>query len=418
MKKIFLLILNSLIITCAFGQGSQIRYAPVASPHLTGTPLAPTPSTADNSTKIATTAYAQNLLTANAIFFESGLFGGSGTSGSPFTLISKANTWSGINIFQNNGLGTGNADELTVSNRTVSLSSGATTQNSPYFRIGGTGYGSTLPGSQNVDFLYDVVPISAAVPSGALNLYSQINGGTAQLVESWSTAGGTQYFNTVTNFFNFIGATSTDGFTLNNNAASSSGNTLQKSTRIRYAGSVWNSTATAAANYFGFTTEASGVTGLIPTGEYDTYGYVGVSSTPTFVKLTALDAASGNLTLVTGNLITKGTAVAINSTATATAAQIAGGMITSTSASATTITLPTASALATQLGITGLGHFEFSVYNTGGANTVTIATGSGMTQLSILTGENTLTVASGATGLGRFALDFSSTSSCTIARIQ
>ena len=41
-------------------------YAPLASPSLTGTPTAPTPSTSDNSTKLATTAYvkAQGYLTA------------------------------------------------------------------------------------------------------------------------------------------------------------------------------------------------------------------------------------------------------------------------------------------------------------------------------------------------------------------
>jgi hypothetical protein len=43
--------------------------APLASPALTGTPTAPTPSTADNSTKLATTAYvqAQGYLTTNAV---------------------------------------------------------------------------------------------------------------------------------------------------------------------------------------------------------------------------------------------------------------------------------------------------------------------------------------------------------------
>lgn len=37
-----------------------VAYAPLASPTLTGTPAAPTPSAADNSTKIATTAYADD----------------------------------------------------------------------------------------------------------------------------------------------------------------------------------------------------------------------------------------------------------------------------------------------------------------------------------------------------------------------
>lgn len=40
--------------------------APLASPSFTGTPLAPTPTTADNTTKIATTAYVKSNLTAYA----------------------------------------------------------------------------------------------------------------------------------------------------------------------------------------------------------------------------------------------------------------------------------------------------------------------------------------------------------------
>jgi hypothetical protein len=41
-------------------------YAPLASPILTGTPQAPTPSAADNTTKIATTAFVQGLLSGLA----------------------------------------------------------------------------------------------------------------------------------------------------------------------------------------------------------------------------------------------------------------------------------------------------------------------------------------------------------------
>ena len=37
-------------------------YAPLASPEFTGTPTAPTPSTDDDSTKLATTAYVKNVV--------------------------------------------------------------------------------------------------------------------------------------------------------------------------------------------------------------------------------------------------------------------------------------------------------------------------------------------------------------------
>lgn len=135
MKKIFLLILSSLIITCAFGQGSQIRYAPVASPHLTGTPLAPTPSTADNSTKLATTAYVQANFTANSIFFGTGTFLGSGTSGSPFTsgFLSNNNVLTGLSIYKDSTASTAITSLLALDNRFIS--SATTDLFSPGFRF-------------------------------------------------------------------------------------------------------------------------------------------------------------------------------------------------------------------------------------------------------------------------------------------
>lgn len=44
-------------------------YAPLASPSLTGTPTAPTASSGDKSTKIATTAYVQNELASEIMYF-------------------------------------------------------------------------------------------------------------------------------------------------------------------------------------------------------------------------------------------------------------------------------------------------------------------------------------------------------------
>lgn len=45
-------------------------YAPIASPTFTGTPSAPTPSPADNSTKLATTAYVDNALSGAGVTFN------------------------------------------------------------------------------------------------------------------------------------------------------------------------------------------------------------------------------------------------------------------------------------------------------------------------------------------------------------
>lgn len=111
-------------------------------------------------------------------------------------------------------------------------------------------------------------------------------------------------------------------------------------------------------------------------------------------------------------LLVDHTPVAINATATATAAQVATGYITSTSAAAVTITLPTGTLLGAQLGATqGLVH-ELYIDNTAGANTVTIAVAvNGIKSDAANTTAGSfgqLTVAAGVTGIGRFTLMFTS----------
>lgn len=111
------------------------------------------------------------------------------------------------------------------------------------------------------------------------------------------------------------------------------------------------------------------------------------------------------------------TGSAINATATATAAQVKTGLITSTSAAATSITLPTATQLATALGAVKGTSFEFIVDNSAGANTVTVIVGTGITTASALTGGTTLTVVNGASGVAVFRLIFKSTTTANLARI-
>ena len=112
-------------------------------------------------------------------------------------------------------------------------------------------------------------------------------------------------------------------------------------------------------------------------------------------------------------LLVSHTPVAINSSATATASQVATGYITSTSAAPTTITLPTGTLLGAQLGATqGLVH-ELYIDNTAGANTVTIAVAvNGILSAAAVAGAGAafglLTVPSGVTGLARFTLVFTS----------
>lgn len=115
------------------------------------------------------------------------------------------------------------------------------------------------------------------------------------------------------------------------------------------------------------------------------------------------------------------TKAAINSTATATAAQVATGYITSTSAAATTITLPTGTLLGAALGASQGTTFDLYVDNTAGANTVTMAVAvngvlsdGAVTAGAIAFGD--LTIASGVTGIGRFTLMFSSATAYAFSR--
>jgi len=143
-----------------------------------------------------------------------------------------------------------------------------------------------------------------------------------------------------------------------------------------------------------------------------------VTSTNGFVG-----ALTGN---VTGNIAGTGsithTPTAINATATATAAQVATGYITSTSAAATAITLPTGTLLGAALGAAKGTVFDLYIDNTGGASTVTMVVAvngilsAGAADAGAGVAFGLLTVASGATGLARFTLMFSSATAYAFSR--
>jgi hypothetical protein len=111
---------------------------------------------------------------------------------------------------------------------------------------------------------------------------------------------------------------------------------------------------------------------------------------------------------------------AINATADATAAQVASGYITSTSAAATTITLPTGTALGNAIGAAKGTVLDLFIDNTAGANTVTIAvnTNAILSTAAVDTAGSfgDLTVASGATGLARYTIMFSSATAYVFTR--
>jgi len=118
--------------------------------------------------------------------------------------------------------------------------------------------------------------------------------------------------------------------------------------------------------------------------------------------------------------IVKHTASAINATATATAAQVATGYITSTSASAVSITLPSGTDLGAALGATAGTVFDLIVDNTAGANTVTMVVGTNtiLSESAATTAASfgDLTVPSGVTGIGRYTFMFSSATACCFTR--
>ena len=114
------------------------------------------------------------------------------------------------------------------------------------------------------------------------------------------------------------------------------------------------------------------------------------------------------------------TTAAINATATATAAEVATGYITSTSAAATTITLPTGTLLGAALGATAGTVLDLYIDNTAGASTVTIAVATNGILSTAATdtagSSGDLTIASGATGIGRFTIMFSSATAYVFTR--
>ncbi len=129
---------------------------------------------------------------------------------------------------------------------------------------------------------------------------------------------------------------------------------------------------------------------------------------------------SGPVVSQNGFIVDHITTQAINATGTATAAQVAAGYITSTSAAATTITLPTGTALGAAVGATQGTVLDLFIDNTAGANTVTIAVNTNAI-LSTAAADTAgsfgdLTVASGATGLARYTLMFSSATAYVFTR--
>ena len=152
---------------------------------------------------------------------------------------------------------------------------------------------------------------------------------------------------------------------------------------------------------------------------------ISINSTTGAVTVTStLGPATSVTDLTTTNLVftdqNHPTTAAINATATATAAQVATGYITSTSAAATTITLPTGTLLGAALSASRGTVLELYVDNTAGASTVTIAVATNGILSSAAADTpgsfGDLTIASGVTGIGRFTIMFTSATAYVFSR--
>jgi len=111
---------------------------------------------------------------------------------------------------------------------------------------------------------------------------------------------------------------------------------------------------------------------------------------------------------------------AINTTATATAAQVVAGYITSTSVGTVSITLPTGTLLGAALGATQGTTLDLFIDNTAGASVVTVVVavnGILSTAAADTPGSfGDLTIAAGVTGLARFTIMFSSPTAYVFTR--
>jgi len=112
----------------------------------------------------------------------------------------------------------------------------------------------------------------------------------------------------------------------------------------------------------------------------------------------------------------------INATATASADQIATGLIECTSTSAVAITLPTGTLLGARLGAAQGTVFELIVDNTrsssSGVVTMVVSTNAILSESAVTTAASfgDLTVPVGVTGIGRYTLMFSSPTAYAFTR--
>ena len=153
---------------------------------------------------------------------------------------------------------------------------------------------------------------------------------------------------------------------------------------------------------------------------------LGKSATPTkdyqfIIPLNITEVEFNKSNLRVGAITQNFTATTQNATGTLTGAQILSGLITSTSAAATAMTLPTGTDLGAALNAVRGTEHTFSIDNSAGASTVTVVVNTDAI-LSALAVANAasfglLTIPSGVTGTSKWLVRFTTTTAYTITRI-
>lgn len=287
MKKIVLYLIVSIISITAFGQTP--RYAPVASPHFTGSPTAPTQTSTDNSTKIATTAFLNTFYNNNAVYFGTGLFTGAGTSGSPFILNTGSNySWTVLQQFLANGIATTPTDILQVGNTTLSTVS-VQTQYSGAINFFGHAWNTTSVADNIDNMRMYVVPVAGTSTFSRLVIDESINGGAYANV--WSV----NSFGQMT-----VGQTTTSGL-----------NTAQTYVSRPSAPTAVNSTATLTAAQINTqcltSTSAAAVTATLPSANSILTNINGVVGTTE--RLVVINTGPNTFTIALPATITTASAV-------------------------------------------------------------------------------------------------------------
>lgn len=258
---------------------------------LTGTTL--------NSTVVSSSLTSANLATltaTDATLTLSGSYNGNTARTVGINLANSNNFTSGQTV-SISSLGTTNGNGFTLINPTTTTS-GVTIQNSPSLLLGSRIFntGTSSDNSANVQ-LY-VSPVSAASPTlFNFRIDASANGAAFGNILNLNSFGSLTTTNYTAISSNAGTSTSTLGIGLTNSSPSTSGATVQNSTVVSWHGSNWNTTATAAANYFDWKVGARGTSAATPATTWVLSSSQGTSSTtPSYTDRLTVDNG-GNLTM-------------------------------------------------------------------------------------------------------------------------